>query len=205
VSENILEQILFFHVSSFVPTLSDCHCKLEWEISANYCVSGELDVPIKTYDISPHFIWSRDSATEFQCALSSDQIQNCISKFNNIQIQQNQTSVDDAAAELSNMFISAATMSLKHRFKKITDKPKNKKWFDANLHNVRGNLLNYGKIYSKCPKDPVVKHHFYRLNREYSKLRKYKYKQYRQSNDGKAYTAHVKTITYSTKCLVNLY
>lgn len=42
----------FFHVSSFVPTLSDCHCKLEWEISANYCVSGELDVPIKTYDIS---------------------------------------------------------------------------------------------------------------------------------------------------------
>ena len=32
VSENILEQI-FFHVSSFVPTLSDCHCKLEWEIS----------------------------------------------------------------------------------------------------------------------------------------------------------------------------
>ena len=51
VSENILEQN-FFHVSSFVPTLSDSHCKLEWEISANYCVSGELDVPIKTYDIS---------------------------------------------------------------------------------------------------------------------------------------------------------
>jgi hypothetical protein len=45
-------------------------------------------------------------------------------KFNNIQIQQNQTSVDDAAAELSNIFISAATMSLKLRFKKITDKPK---------------------------------------------------------------------------------
>ena len=126
VSENILEQILLFHVSSFVPTLSDCHCKLEWEISANYCVSGELDVPIKTYDISPNFISSDDSATELQCALSSNQIQNCISKFNNIQIQQNQTSVDDAAAELSNIFISAATMSLKRRFKKITDKPKNK-------------------------------------------------------------------------------
>ena len=42
----------FVHVSSFVPTLSDCHCKLEREISANYCVSGELDVPIKSYDIS---------------------------------------------------------------------------------------------------------------------------------------------------------
>ena len=74
----------FYRVSSFVPTLSDCHCKLEWEISANYCVSGELDVPIKTYDISPNFIWSDDSATEFQCTLSSDQIQNCISKFKTV-------------------------------------------------------------------------------------------------------------------------
>ena len=122
VSENILEQIIFFHVSSFVPTLFDCHCKLEWEISANYCVSGELNVSIKTYDRSPNLAWSDDSATQFQCALSSDQIQNCISKFNNIQIQQIQTSVDDAAAELSNIFISAAIMSLKRRFKKITDK-----------------------------------------------------------------------------------
>jgi hypothetical protein len=42
-------------------------------------------------------------------------------------------------------------MSLKRRFKKLTDKPP-KKWFDANLHKVRGNLLNYGKIYSKFPK-----------------------------------------------------
>jgi hypothetical protein len=105
---------------------------------------------------------SDDSATEFQFDLSSDQIQICISKFNSIQIQQNQISVDDAAAELSNIFISAATMSLKRRFKKITDKQKqNKKWFDANLHKVRGNLLNYGKIYSKFQKDPVVKNHFY--------------------------------------------
>ena len=47
-------------------------------------------------------------------------------------------------------------MSLKRLLKKITDKPK-KKWFDANLHKVRGNLINYGKIYSKFPKDPVVK------------------------------------------------
>jgi hypothetical protein len=48
---------------------------------------------------------------------------NCISKFNNIPIQQKQTSVDDAAEELSHIFISAATMPLKRRFKKKTDKP----------------------------------------------------------------------------------
>jgi hypothetical protein len=44
--------ILALKSPHIVPTLSDCHCKLEWEISANYCASGELDVPIKAYDIS---------------------------------------------------------------------------------------------------------------------------------------------------------
>ena len=42
------------------------------------------------------------------------------------------------------------------------------------------NCLIMGK-YIQNFQDPVVKSHFYKLNREYSKLRKYKYKQYRQS------------------------
>ena len=93
VLEDILEQILFFHVSRFIPTLSDCHWKLEWEISARYCVSGESNVPIATHEMSPNFIWSDDSALKFQIALSSDNIQNSITKFNNLKIQQDQTSV----------------------------------------------------------------------------------------------------------------
>jgi hypothetical protein len=36
VSESILDQILYFRVSNFIPTLSDTHCKLEWELLAKY-------------------------------------------------------------------------------------------------------------------------------------------------------------------------
>ena len=148
-----------FHVSSFVPTLSDFHCKLEWEIYANYCVSGELDAPIKTYDISQIFFGLMTRQLNFNVFYRQTKFKT-ISKFNNIQIQQNQTSVDDAAAELSKIFISAASMSLKCRFKKIRDKPP-KKMVYANLHKVRGNFLNYGKKYSKFPKDPVVENPFF--------------------------------------------
>ena len=75
----------FFHVSSFVHTLSDCHCKLEWEISANYCVSGELDVPIKTYEISQILFGLMTRQLNFNVlALSSDQIQNCPSGHTNV-------------------------------------------------------------------------------------------------------------------------
>ena len=36
VSESILDQILYFRISNFIPTLSDTHCKLEWELLAKY-------------------------------------------------------------------------------------------------------------------------------------------------------------------------
>ena len=36
VSESITDQILFFQVSDFIATLSDCHSKLSWGILANF-------------------------------------------------------------------------------------------------------------------------------------------------------------------------
>ncbi|CAG2202750.1 unnamed protein product [Mytilus edulis] len=187
-SEGHLKQMLWYHQQivlalwmGFIPTLSDCHCKLEWELSAKYCVPGENDIPIQLKNMTPNYIWTDCSAIKFQETLSSDTLQNYILEFNNSTIQFTQTSVDDASSKLSNIFLSAANLSLKRPLKKHTNKQKNKKWFDASLQQARTNLLNYGKIYSRFPYDPIIKNHFYKLNREYSKLRKYKYKQYKQS------------------------
>ena len=58
---------------------------------------------------------------------------------------------------------------------------KNMKWFDKDLKQLRFNLINYGKIYIKFPKDPVVKNHFNKLYREYNKQRKYKCKSYKEN------------------------
>ena len=56
-----------------------------------------------------------------------------------------------------------------------------RKWFDYDLHNKRKQLLNYGKIFSHYPRDPLVSGHFFKLRKEYSKLRKFKFKQYKRS------------------------
>ena len=61
------------------------------------------------------------------------------------------------------------------------NKKRNKKWYDKDLFKMRKNLINYGKVYSKYPNDPLVKGHYYKLYREYSKARKFKYRQYKQS------------------------
>jgi hypothetical protein len=53
------------------------------------------------------------------------------------------------------------------------------KWFDNDLDKLREKVLAQGKMYSKFPKDPVIRGHYYKLCREYNKLRKTKYRQFK--------------------------
>ncbi|XP_063426826.1 uncharacterized protein LOC134710401 [Mytilus trossulus] len=108
VSESILDQILYFYVHNFMPTISDCHCILEWEMSSKFTVDDN-DCNINLFDKSPNFIWSDESPTNFQTALLLPDIQTQINTFN----------------------------------------------------KMRG--------------------HYYKLNKQYSKLRKFKYKEYKKS------------------------
>ena len=57
----------------------------------------------------------------------------------------------------------------------------NQKWFDLNLKKMRTNLINYGKMFSKYPKDPYIRNHFYKLQREYNITRKQTYREYKKS------------------------
>jgi hypothetical protein len=51
VSENAPINILYYTISEFNPTLSDCHCKLEWEMSANHSVT-----PTSSEECSMHHL-----------------------------------------------------------------------------------------------------------------------------------------------------
>lgn len=182
VSDNIIDQVLYFKVSDFVPTLSDTHCKLEWEISAKYKLLNQINTE-DLIELTPNFVWSDESVHLYQSAFSTSEIQNKLCYFNDSQISESQESIDDAATELSDIIISAASNSLKRLNLSKKKKNKDKKWFDKDLHFCRSNLLKYGKTYSRSPNDPAIRNHYYRykLYREYNKLRKAKYRQFKQS------------------------
>jgi hypothetical protein len=57
----------------------------------------------------------------------------------------------------------------------------NKNWFDNDLFKERNNLLQYAKILTKYPKDPLVRGHFFKLRKNYAKLRKFKFKEFKSS------------------------
>ena len=180
VSEGILDQVLYFKVTNFIPTLSDAHCKLEWTMSAKFVSQQKTDNTF-VQPISPNFIWSEESSEKFRFALCSTEIQSKLKNFISNTIEGTEISVDGAAAELSEILFSAAKSSLNRCKVYKKDSPKNKKWFDKDLKKSRLNLINYGKIYSKFPRDNYVKNHYYKLQREYNKLRKFKYRQYKQT------------------------
>ena len=81
VSENALKNILYFKISEFNPTLSDCHCKLEWEMSANYSLTPTSSEECSMHPMPLRYIWSEDYTSAFQEALSSSALQLQIDHF----------------------------------------------------------------------------------------------------------------------------
>ena len=121
-------------------------------------------------------MWSENSVTVFQEALTSPSV---IAKISDFMLKGHFTSkidINEASVKLTNIFIEAAEQSLKKTPKYRKNKKKHKNFFDSDLHSMRKNLINYGKIYSSNPKDPMVKNHYYKLYREYNKCRKNKKK-----------------------------
>ena len=180
VSENVLESILYFKVNNFLPTLSDCHCPIEWQMSASFMESvAKTETTKNSFPL--RYIWSDDSAHAFQQALASNKIQSFVSEFVSITSMNDDNSINTASEKLGNIFSQAAEMSLKKQKPRNKNKPKNPKWFNGNLQQLRQNLFSYGKVYTKYPKDPAVKNNFYKLYREYNKIRKSEKKSFRQN------------------------
>ena len=182
VSEGILDHILYLKVNDFIPCLSDCHCLIQWSISAKYSNEHVHIENCNTIEMSPGYKWSDESSFLFQEASSSPELKQRLDNFIQMGCRSNENEINNAATELANIIISAANKSLKRRnFTKNKKKNKNKKYFDTDLQILRINLTNYGKYFSKYPCDPRIRGHYYKLSREYNKVRKSKYRLYKKS------------------------
>lgn len=60
VSESAMNQVLYLRVNDFIPTLSDCHSKIEWKISAYYTIVQEA-VNNNVVTVSCSIIWSEEA------------------------------------------------------------------------------------------------------------------------------------------------
>ena len=126
-------------------------------MSANYIVTPTSSEECSMHPMPLRYIWSEYSTSAFQEALSSSALQLEIDHFLSTTDMDTVTNINTAASELANIFTNAVDISLKKSkiLKKITTK--SKKWFDNDLRSSRQNLINFGKVFTKYPKDPYVK------------------------------------------------
>ena len=80
-SQNIIKQILYFKVSDFIPILSDCHCKITWEMLAKYPNSATPKTENLLRRVPMNYTWVEGSDLRFQETLSTPEIQNKIDNF----------------------------------------------------------------------------------------------------------------------------
>lgn len=180
VSESIFDQILFFQVSDFIATFSDCHSKLSWGVLANFnCSNSEYEfnpLPLK-------YVWAENSVSEFQSAFQTKEIQNKINEFMNMSI----VDTDDSVDHINHIITDAADISLKtpnikmgknkHHLKK--NHKKSKRWFDTDLKSMRNRVIANGKLYSMFPNDPIVRGRCFKLFRIYNKTKRNKKRQFK--------------------------
>ena len=112
-NERLLNQLLCFKVSDFLPFHSDCHCKNSWEILAKFNFNTSKSTCTDLRSAPSKFIWTNESQLKFQEALLSTEIQHKINSFMENDCGNSEIDINQKAEDLNDFFLSAAKLFLK--------------------------------------------------------------------------------------------
>jgi hypothetical protein len=129
MSENLLENTLYFQVSDFIPTLSDCHCRLSFGLLASYFVDTSQNDNINRSIFPGRYIWSASIGQKLCDTLTRADAKCNIKKFLDNDFTLTSEGIEKAVYECHEIIKNAVkkTAVLKKTEKKR--KPKNKNLF----------------------------------------------------------------------------
>ena len=179
-NESFLSKVLFIEIHDLVKSLSD-HCLLSVYLSVNF-VEKYNDKMSKLKTMPNSYIWTKDSIQKFQNALSSDVIASRIKNFQNICYGNN---IDNAIRDINDIFITAASVSLKKKIVKRKSEKRHKQWFDRSLQELRESLDRHSKLLSLTPFNQQLRQKCFQLSYKYNKERKKKRRNFFQNLMGK--------------------
>ena len=177
VSQSLLQQILYFNVSDFKANFSDCHCKITFKILASFQLeknkSHMKDFPLR-------YKWDTESIQNFQESFTHPVIQNELKYFLNNKIILDKKNVNDATYSIHSIYEKVCKVSLKKKKKRVKT-CNHKKWFDQDLKSLKKHVNDKAVLMSKFPKDPIVRGSFFKLNKQFAKLRRKKKREFREN------------------------
>ena len=184
VNEDILNNVLYFHVQQFMGHLSD-HCSVSFSVK---CMQSNnmpnCQINENVFKFPNQYKWDRTSIIRFQHVLNDNEIQMKIKKLENVQRPSSRQAVNNALQELNEIYMNAARLSL--NFKRVAKNHKkvqrnNKKWFDKTLGEMKNELIKSSYLLQKFPNAPPVRKHFFESLKIYNKSRKFKARRFQEN------------------------
>ena len=169
-----MSNVLYFHVEEPILRLSD-HSKISVRLFTNF---SRDEYKQSLQDFPDQFKWDNVSPQLFYNELQSGEIANRLQAVLDMQTS-SKVEVNDSVDKFSDILYRAGNKCLKKKKMRKGTLQINKKWFDLDLIKMRKALDLKGKQFVKYPNDPVVRESFFRHRKLYSKLCKYKRKQYK--------------------------
>ena len=112
LSEELLKEIIYFHVHPCKPMFSDCHSKLSLNLKATYANNTPLHL---LENMPAPFKWTNASPELFQVALTSPPVTCKIVSFLNNKFSSTAEHVDEAAKLFEDIIISSAHLCLRRK------------------------------------------------------------------------------------------
>ncbi|VDH99461.1 Hypothetical predicted protein [Mytilus galloprovincialis] len=88
--------------------------------------------------------------------------------------------VNDATYSIHSIYEKVCKVSLKKKKKRVKT-CNHKKWFDQDLKSLKKHVNDKAILMSKFPKDPIVRGSFFKLNKQFAKLRRKKKREFREN------------------------
>lgn len=176
MSEELLSEVLYFHVHPFWGTFSDCHCKISTTLMLPH--SPEISMG-QMHPVPPQFVWNKSSRDRFRRALQEPSAKLNLQTDTHGGTYSSQEDVNGLVSRFEDILLNAAQSCLK--IKTVKKRRQHKKWYDGELYIKKNELLHKGKQMTLKPYNKEIRNSYYKTYREYTKLRKYKKKHFKQS------------------------
>jgi hypothetical protein len=183
-SEDILQNVLYFHVKQYMGHLSD-HCGITFALKCRYQEATQDDkTKYKSQKFPGQFKWDLPNIFRFQQALNDKELRLKINELEHSNSLNNRKEIDDAVLKLNEIYITAASKSLKTKTmqgkgKNTNRKANDKKWYDKNLSQMKNDMIKNAKHLQKYPNIPSVRKVFFASLKLYNKSRKKKSREYK--------------------------
>ena len=179
--EEFLPSIPYFEVGTFLGHISD-HCPVSTAIRCDL-VRGKVkkDHPLKSKLFPQKYKWQDKSIEMFQKSFTSADVKERVNIVSNTNYELTREGVDEMINNLSNIYLTAANVSLKKNNPPSGRKrnpSKNKKWFSKNLQMMKKEVSDLAKQLQKWPHVPEIRGNFFKMLKAYNKEKRRKSREF---------------------------